>query len=170
MDLSLIFNFVTAILMLLVPGLAPDSPTTTMPMAITAEVVSVIDGDTIIVRLNGKKETVRYIGIDTSEPRREGAPECGSHEATEYNRELVDHKMVRLVADTEDRDQYGRLLRYVYQGEGTEEVFVNRALVQNGLAKPLTIPPNDTFVSDFKSVARTAAAEQIGNWALCPDF
>ncbi len=159
-----------AILALLLPGLALDTPTTTTPADATAEVVSVIDGDTIIVRINGEKETVRYIGIDTPEPRREGAPECGSHEATEYNRELVENKTVRLVADTEDRDQYGRLLRYVYVGEGTEEVFVNRLLVQNGLAKPLTIPPNDMFVSDFKSVARTAAAEQIGSWALCPDF
>jgi micrococcal nuclease len=150
-------------------GLVPATP---IPPATTttATVVSVIDGDTIIVNMGGRQETVRYIGIDTPEPRREGAPECGSHEATEFNRTLVENQTVRLVADAEDRDQYDRLLRYVYVGEGTDTVFVNETLIEAGFATPLTIKPNDTYANTFKEVARAAAASDVGNWALCPDW
>ena len=169
MDSSLIINLVATIISLFFPWLTTPSASVTVPTDTVAEVVSVIDGDTIIVNLAGAKETVRYIGIDTPEPRREGAPECGSHEATKYNQDLVAGKTVRLVADAEDRDQYDRLLRYVYVGEGTAEVFVNDAIIAAGLARPLTIPPNDTFASSFKEAARAAAASNVGNWALCPD-
>ncbi len=169
MDTSLIFNFFTTLLSLLLPWLATPSQPVVTPVDTMAEVVSVIDGDTIIVLIGGHKETVRYIGIDTPEPRREGVPECGSHEATEYNRELVANQTVRLVADAEDRDQYDRLLRYVYVGEGKGEVFVNEALIEAGLAVPLTIRPNDTYDNTFTEAARAAAASDVGNWALCPD-
>ncbi|MBP9717251.1 MAG: thermonuclease family protein [Candidatus Pacebacteria bacterium] len=167
MDISLIFNFITAFISLFLPWLAsPGTPVNT-PADTVAEVVSVIDGDTIIVNIDGRQETVRYIGIDTPEPRREGASECGSHEATEYNRELVAGQTVRLVADAEDRDQYDRLLRYVYVGEGTTEVFVNEVIVTAGLATPLTIKPNNTHARTFNEAARDAEADDIGNWALC---
>ncbi|MFN3693121.1 MAG: thermonuclease family protein [Candidatus Paceibacteria bacterium] len=169
MDINLIINFLTAIISLFVPWFTFPSSPVDVPAETMAEVVSVIDGDTIEVNVDGKKETVRYIGIDTPEPRREGKPECGSHEATKYNRELVAGKTVRLVADAEDRDQYDRLLRYVYVGEGTAEVFVNDAIIAAGLARPLIIPPNDMFASSFKEAARAAAASNVGNWALCPD-
>jgi micrococcal nuclease len=169
MDSSLIFNLITAILVSILQLLSTPSSSVGILATTTAEVVAVIDGDTIIVNLGGTKETVRYIGIDTPEPRREGVPECGSYEATEYNRELVADQTVRLVADAEDRDQYDRLLRYVYVGEGEDEVFVNKALIEAGFAVPLTIKPNDTYTNTFKEAARTAAADDVGNWALCPD-
>jgi micrococcal nuclease len=137
------------------------------PTESVAKVVAVIDGDTIIVQLDGQEETVRYIGIDTPEPRREGTPECGSHEATVFNRALVEGKTVRLVADSEDRDRYDRLLRYVYIPEGDGEVFVNTALVQAGLATPLTIPPNDTYEHEFERLTTDARSAKVGNWSLC---
>ncbi len=167
MDISLIFNLIMALLGLFLPWLSTPSTPVAAPADTVAEVVSVIDGDTIIVNIGGHKETVRYIGIDTPEPRREGAPECGSHEATEFNRTLVENQTVRLVADAEDRDQYDRLLRYVYVGEGTDEVFVNKAIIAAGLARPLTIKPNNTYAGIFNEAARTAAADDVGNWALC---
>ena len=71
-------------------------------------VTEVIDGDTIKV---GYK-SVRLIGInapETNEPCYE--------EAKEMLKELVEHKKVRMEKDVEDRDDYGRLLRYVYVDE-----------------------------------------------------
>ncbi len=167
MDTILIFNFLTALLSLFLPWLSTPSTPVAAPADTSAEVVSVIDGDTIIVNIGGHKETVRYIGIDTPEPRREGVPECGGHEATEFNRTLVENQTVRLVADAEDRDQYDRLLRYVYVGKGTAEVFVNEAIIAEGLATPLTIKPNNTYASAFNEAARAAEADGVGNWALC---
>jgi micrococcal nuclease len=162
-----LFETIVTVVSLLYAWFAPVIPPVAVSAVTTAEVVSVIDGDTIIVTIDGQKETVRYIGIDTPEPRREGTPECGSHEATEFNRALVEGKPVRLVADEEDRDQYDRLLRYVYVGEGETEEFVNAALLQAGLAKTLTIPPNDTHSKQFSTLAAGAAAVGLGNWSRC---
>jgi micrococcal nuclease len=162
-----VITFVGLLLAMVWPVASPDISSPTINEM--AEVVSVIDGDTIIVSIDGREETVRYIGIDTPEPRREGAPECGSHEATEYNRSLVAGKIVELVPDVEDRDQYDRLLRYVYVGEGTDEVFVNEALIRSGFAVPLTIKPNDTYATAFNTIAATAGAARVGSWSACQD-
>ena len=166
-----LFETIIAILTVLVTWWSPAVPPTLPTESVTAPVVSVIDGDTIIVSLGGIEETVRYIGIDTPEPKREGRPECGSSEATEYNRQLVEGETVRLESDVEDKDTYGRLLRYVYAtDEQGVEVFINKELIRAGLARPLTIQPNDAFAADFSVLAQRVQSDQIGSWALCPDF
>ena len=88
---------------------------------------SVIDGDTIALE-NG--ETVRYLGVDTPETVNPTKPvQCYGPEASEANRQLVGGKRVRLER-CPDRDQYGRLLRYVY----VDGVFVEAELVRGGYA------------------------------------
>ena len=89
-------------------------------------VVEVIDGDTIHVLIGRERQRVRYYGID--------APEQGEkcyQEATERNRELVGES-VRLEADARDKDDFGRLLRYVFTDDG---ISVDAILVSEGLAK-----------------------------------
>ena len=59
-----------------VPGAsgAPALGYTPGPGAVAAPVVRVVDGDTIVVRLDGREQRVRYIGVNTPEsvdPRRE---------------------------------------------------------------------------------------------------
>lgn len=166
-DMNL-FETVVTLVGLLLALVWPPAPVDTRPVGEVAEVVSVIDGDTIIVSIDGRKETVRYIGIDTPEPRREGAPECGSHEATEYNRSLVAGKTVELVPDVEDRDQYDRLLRYVYVSDQADgQLLVNAAILEAGYATPLTIAPNTAQRKNFADLAATAKTNQVGNWLLC---
>lgn len=162
-----LFETLATLIAILLSWGSPATPSAATPTESTTEVVSVIDGDTIIVTLNGQEDTVRYIGIDSPEPRREGTPECGSREATEFNRALVEGETVRLVADTEDRDRYDRLLRYVYVGEGDAEQFVNAALVRAGWATPLTISPNDSYAAEFATLAGAAKSSQLGVWSLC---
>jgi micrococcal nuclease len=129
----------------------------------TAEVVRVIDGDTIDVRLGGKIERVRYIGIDTPEPYVGSAPECFASEATEVNRMLVEDSLVTLVRDQEDRDDYDRLLRYVYIGE----TFVNLALAEGGHATALPIQPNTRFAREIYAATQAAQADKRGLWGVC---
>jgi micrococcal nuclease len=162
-----LFETLATLIAILLSWWSPASAPVESPTSAMAEVVAVIDGDTIIVTLNGQEETVRYIGIDTPEPRREGAPECGSHEATLFNRALVEGETVRLVADTEDRDRYDRLLRYVYVGEGENEQFVNAELLRAGLASPLSIAPNDMYALEFERLVAEARSAKEGNWSLC---
>jgi micrococcal nuclease len=128
----------------------------------TATVVKVVDGDTIHVRLGGRTEKVRYIGMDTPEthhPTKREQP--GGREATAVNRRLVEGKTVRLELDVQQRDRYGRLLAYVYVGE----VMVNAELVRLGYAQVMTVPPNVAHQSRFVELQRQAREAGRGLWA-----
>jgi micrococcal nuclease len=74
-------------------------------------VTKVIDGDTIHVLINGKDYKVRYIGINTPEDTTK--KEWLGPEATARDKQLVAGKMVTLVKDVSETDQFGRLLRFV---------------------------------------------------------
>jgi micrococcal nuclease len=138
---------------------------------LTARVTHVVDGDTIDVELaDGSDETVRYIGIDTPETVKPGTPvECGGPRAHDVNERLVDGRTVMLRFDEERRDVYGRLLAYVYLPRlGGRPLFVNAELARRGLARTLTIPPNDSFAPLFDRLATRAGVRGRGLWGSCP--
>jgi micrococcal nuclease len=140
---------------------------------ISARVTHVVDGDTIDVELpDGSEETVRYIGIDTPETVKPDTPvQCGGPKAHAVNERLVGGQSVTLRFDRERRDIYDRLLAYVYvPGEGPvgRPLFVNAELARRGLARTLTIPPNDSFAQLFARLAARAGAAGRGLWGRCP--
>lgn len=151
-------------------GAAPDVPVTPAPVdpdpltelplpeGLDAEVTSIVDGDTVHVRLDGRDERVRYIGIDTPET---SSNQPYSAEARERNRELVEGQTVRLVVDVQERDRYGRLLAYVYTPDGS---FVNAKLVAEGFARLLTVPPNVRFASVFRALETEARDAERNLW------
>lgn len=147
-------------------GGAPSTPLstqTTIETERTVQVVDVIDGDTIDVLQDGHKARIRYIGMDTPEPYRDGKPACYSHEATLANKKMVEGKQIQLIADKEDKDKYGRLLRYIYVGD----TFVNAVLVQEGFARTLTIEPNTAHKKEFAQFQVKAKEEEKGMWGAC---
>lgn len=132
----------------------------------TARVVRVVDGDTIAVELDGRQEKVRYIGVDTPETKKPGTPvECFGKKASAENERLVDGETVRLEADVEPRDRYGRMLAYVHRAR--DGAFVNAALVRGGYAQALTIAPNVRHADEFAALARTARRKGRGLWKAC---
>ena len=132
----------------------------------TAPVVRVVDGDTIRVGLPSGEEPVRYIGIDTPESVKPGAPvECFAKRASAYNERLVAGEKVRLVYDIERRDRYGRLLAYVYRAR--DGLFVNAELVRRGYATAVTFPPNVAHEREFRRLARRARMSGRGLWSGC---
>jgi len=134
------------------------------PRSAWAYVVRAVDGDTIEVRLDGELEDVRYIGVDTPETVKPGTPvQCFGPRAHRFNSRLVTHKRVRLVFGVERRDVYGRLLAYAYLGHR----FVNAELARRGLARTLTIPPNDRFAARFEGLQIAAARAGRGLWGAC---
>jgi micrococcal nuclease len=137
---------------------------------LTAHVTHVVDGDTIDVSIDGDDDTVRYIGIDTPETVKPGTPvQCGGPEAHEFNERLVGGRTVTLRFDAERRDVYGRLLAYVYLPRpGARPLFVNAELARRGLARTLTIPPNDSFASLFARLGDRAGVRGRGLWGSCP--
>jgi micrococcal nuclease len=134
------------------------------PVEATALVTRVVDGDTIEARIGDEVEDVRYIGVDTPETVRPGEPvQCFGPRASAFNHRLVEGRRVRLVFGVERRDAYGRLLAYVYLGRR----FVNAMLVRRGLARSLTIPPNDRFASMLRRLELRAARAGRGLWDAC---
>ena len=126
----------------------------------------VVDGDTIRVGLPSGEEAVRYIGIDTPESVKPGAPvECFAKRASAYNERLVAGERVRLVYDVERRDRFGRLLAYVYRAR--DGLFVNAELVRRGYATAVTFPPNVAHERDFRRLARRARMSGRGLWSEC---
>jgi micrococcal nuclease len=131
-----------------------------------ATVTRVVDGDTIHVDRNGREDTIRLIGMDTPETKKPNtAVECFGHEASDHlNGLLPVGTRVRLERDAEERDRYDRVLAYVYREDG---VFVNLAMVADGYAGQLTIPPNVAHAAELTEAARLARAQDKGLWSAC---
>src|SRR3954464_4114852 len=131
-----------------------------------AQVVRVVDGDPIRVRLGDRTERVRYIGVDTPESVKPGTPvQCFAKRAAAANAALVAGRSVRLVGDVEQRDRYGRLLAYVYREP--DGAFVNAQLVRDGYARTLTIAPNVAHAHQFAQLAQLARRSGRGLWRAC---
>jgi micrococcal nuclease len=145
-------------------GGSPSESPTDRARSLQAEVLRVVDGDTIEVLVGGQEEDVRYIGVDTPESVTPGEPvECFGRRAGTLNERLVGGRRVTLRFDRERRDPYGRLLAYVYAGER----MVNAELVRRGYARTLTIAPNDSRAALLARLERDAGRAGRGLWGRC---
>ena len=106
--------------------------------------------------LNGISEPVRLIGIDAPEQN-----ECGNDQATALMSQLVSGQTVTLVKDMSERDQFDRLLRYVYVGP----TWVGEQIVLNGWATAIRYEP-DTLMAPYLDAAQASAqAQGLGIWS-----
>jgi len=125
-----------------------------------------VDGDTIAVNMNGKVETVRFIGIDTPETHKPNTPvQCYGPAAAAYTKTMIGSNKVRLEADPQstNRDRYNRLLRYVYLPDGT---LLNEKIVQTGHGFYYPYFPF-TKSEQFNADEEQAKAQNIGLWGNC---
>lgn len=122
------------------------------PERISAEVLRVIDGRTIVVDDGDGEQTVRLIGIET---KPFGDP---FHDfAQQVTESWIDGKTVLLEADQREGDDQGRLMRYVF----LDSVMINAALILNGLGTSDTEYPNvryDGYLADMERQARESGA------------
>lgn len=153
------------------PTVAPTDPSAAATTAgAPATVVHLDDGDTVDVRIDGRTERVRLIGIDTPETKKPNTPvQCYGPEASAFTASLVpEGTEVRLVRDAEPRDPYGRLLAYVYRA--SDGLFVNLELARLGYADALSIRPNTAHAGEFAEAVGTARTQGLGLWGACPAF
>lgn len=124
------------------------------------EVVKVIDGDTIIVDIDGEEVRVRLIGVDTPESvsTDESKNTAEGKEASEYTTEQLTGKPVYLEYDEGLTDTYGRTLAYVYLEDGKS--MFNKKLLEQGYARVMTVEPNTKYAEEFEKLE--AAAEEAG--------
>lgn len=129
-----------------------------------AEVVSVTDGDTIKVRINGQVEAVRFLLVDTPETNhpRLGEQPYGQ-EAKAFTNQLLEGKTVQLEKDVSDRDKYNRLLYYIYvDGKSVQE-----ELLRNGLARVAYVyVPNTKYVDQYYEIQKEAQEKGVGIWSV----
>lgn len=138
----------------------PELPAGFSEDAAAAELVRIVDGDTIIVELEGNQERVRLLNIDTPETVHPSQPvECGGPEATQaINGLLSPGDLVILEFDVDLRDRYDRLLA----GAFTEELFINEELARQGWAEPVYFAPNDRFLPVIEEAWAQAEAQEAG--------
>jgi len=142
----------------------------------TAVVARVVDGDTLEIHYRGRKDTVRFIGVDTPEKRdnekarRDAARTKRDIEtiiatgkaASSYLRSLVRvGDTVTLEFDVRPRDKYDRILAYVYRRDG---VMLNELLVRGGYAQAYTLPPDVRYAERFRNAEAEARREGRGLW------
>lgn len=130
------------------------------------KVTSVYDGDTIAVDMNGSAETIRFIGVDTPETHDPRKPvQCYGREATNYTKNLLQDRSVRLQADplNTNRDRYGRLLRYVYL---PDDSLLEKKLITEGYGMAYTAFPFEK-AGEFEVYEQTAKNTNKGLWAAC---
>src|ERR1044072_6604530 len=115
--------------------------------ASTVRVERVVDGDTIVGRLDGRTEKVAYIGVDTPESVKPGVHvQCFGKAAAAENRRLVLGRDVRLPYDAEARDRDWRLLAYVWRGDTR----IHAEPVRRGYGQPLEIAPNLAHAAELR--------------------
>ncbi len=139
-------------------------------------VKKISDGDTFEVEIEGKTEKVRMLGIDTpekwdSEKLERDAERTGKDKETirklgtlssDFTTRLIGGKKVVLIPDSksDDKDKYGRLLRYVYLEDGT---FVNLKIVEEGYANAYR-KFNVSKQTEFIQAEKYAREKKKGLW------
>ncbi len=131
---------------------------------IVAAVVSVTDGDTIAVRIDGVEYEVRLLGINAPE-----RSECWGLESTAHLSQMITGRSLLLVSDQADTDQFGRLLRYVYLDEVDGRVFINSRMGATGNA--IGMSNGHEYERSFKSLEAKAFQSGSGMWGtfVCGD-
>jgi len=154
---------------------------------VKAYVVKVVDGDTLVVKIprttfNNRKTlknlrfTVRLVGIDTPESKRNRRANIQANRtgkdvetivllgklAAKFTKKLARKGgVVFLEFDVEPQDRYGRLLAYVWLKDGR---MLNKEIICNGYAYPLTVPPNVKYQDIFRKCFRYAREKGLGLW------
>jgi micrococcal nuclease len=150
---------------------ASDEAQISSPSAERFMVASVTDGDTFKVRIGEQTETVRVVGIDTPEAVDPRQPvQCFGKEASDRAKTLLIGKEVRLEQDAaqQDRDRYGRLLRFVFFEDGTD---FGLQMIREGYAQEsLYSDTPHKYYGAYVEAQVQAKAEKVGLWAddVCP--
>ena len=169
---------VIVVLLLAVVGIARliRVPTESAPVASSgpvaagpAEVLDVLDGDTIRVRMAGYEGSIRIVGIDTPEIEHPGKPAgCFGTEAAAATRAWLQGRVVDIAPALEQRDRYDRLLARVVPRDGPiAGRDLARTLALSGFARELPIAPNTQDAPAIVEQVRIAQRHGRGLWAAC---
>lgn len=137
-----------------------------------ATVKNVVDGDTIVVDVDGAEKKVRLVGID--------APEMSTpngNTSKKFTEDAILNKTVYLEKDVSEVDKYDRLLRYIWliSPSGIEinensirENMLNGKMVASGMAASKTYAPDTKYQNILDKIQTDAINNKLGMWAPAP--
>lgn len=129
------------------------------------QVLRVIDGDTLLLDMDGEEKRVRLIGVDTPESVNpdESKNSKEGKIASQFTKDLMTDAPVFLEYDVQREDDYGRTLAYVYTDRG--KTMLQDLLLEAGMATTMTIQPNSKYADRFYKKMVEARENNAGFWA-----
>ena len=149
-----------------VSGAEPQIPVKDFSGMQAYKVVRVVDGDTVILLIHGKKTSVRLIGVDTPETVHPRKPvQYYGREASLFLKNLLRGEEVYIEqrGKVDEFDRYGRLLAYLYRAP--DGLFVNLEIVRQGYGHAYTRFPFQ-YMDLFRFYERKARSDEKGLWDL----
>ena len=128
------------------------------------KVIRVVDGDTIVIKYNGKYEKVRFLCVNTPEsvhPDKKQNIPMGKV-ASNYAKKKLAGKYVELEFEgSRRRGYYGRLLAYVF----VDWKNINLDLVRQGLSPYYTkYGKSQKYDAEFSAAEKKARKEKLNIW------
>jgi len=131
----------------------------------TVDFIKAYDGDTIQATINGQKEKIRLLMVDTPEMNyNKGEAQPFAEKARDYTIKLLENaKKIEAVYDVgPETDNYDRLLAYIF----VDDVLLQESLLKEGLAAVRFIhKPNNTFENEFRDIQQDAEQEKLNIWS-----
>ncbi|MBL4613746.1 MAG: thermonuclease family protein [Magnetovibrio sp.] len=158
----IIFSWIIGLLLLPMPLLAANPQD--LQSGGTARIVSVVDGDTVVL---DDARHVRLVGIQAPKlalGRPNFRPWPLSAEAKQELQDLALGKRVELWLAPSSEDRHGRILAHLVSVEA--QIWLQGEMVRKGLARVYTFPDNRILASEQLALERQARADGLGIWAL----
>ncbi|EIQ7094671.1 thermonuclease family protein [Enterococcus faecalis] len=133
---------------------------------ISAEFVRHVDGDTTVLKIDGKEQKVRFLLIDTPEtvkPNTKVQP--FGLEASKRTKDLLSTASeITFEYDKGDKtDRYGRALGYIF----VDGKLLQKTLVSEGLARVAYVKePNTKYLAELEQAQEQAKNESLGIWSI----
>lgn len=160
-----VIKIIIVVILLLASTFVPVKKNDTVSSNSFHRIVKVIDGDTIMVEVEGKKQSIRLIGINSPEVSDRRRPvECFGKEASKKAKEILEGKKIKLESDPTqgDKDKYNRLLRYIFLEDGKN---FNKIMIEEGYAFEYTYNIPYKYQTEFKNAQKQAEENKKGLWA-----
>lgn len=144
------------------PGFTPNQPG---GKTFTGTVQHITDGDTVRVRINGKSERVRLIGVDA--PEVHTSQDCGGNESWNHLQSILrpgDNVTVITDPSQAERDVYDRILGYIDTSAGLD---VGYEQIRAGWADVFRLARNSERYLDYLDAVSTAKQQRLGVWGRC---
>ncbi|MGN4741365.1 thermonuclease family protein [Bacillus cereus group sp. MYBK227-1] len=132
---------------------------------VKGKVIHIKDGDTIDVNVNGQKQTVRLLLLDTPESvSQKIPPQKMGKKASSFLKKQLKEKNVTIVYDRGPKeDKYGRKLAYVF----CEGIHINELMIKLGYGIVAYISkPNTTLLPQMLESEKEAKASKTGVWNI----